>query len=715
MLLEVHDPKRDRFWLHHDLIRTCPILRPSEDDVIHLLRAAGAPPSDEDGASDWLDLVHLADRAEGNGSRARAVAREIGAGHPAVDAALHALENPTIPEWQRKEQEREAREAAEEEERWAHRRATLAKRINDIRAGRAVGALACLALVYLGRVADVRSEGEPRERLVEWVDPEVADAALQGFEALLVGTKCPSPSDIQEVRGREKMLRSEHVVAAALAARKISGIPLSDLDDERLLAGAMAARSSSMWVEGGQFDLRGFVEREIRRRPGLMERHLRIAYEPDLARKGSCSHDLHGVMHRHEDAEVAAALAEGWLERFDALDDEIEWYLVSRLARSGRIAPLLEAHERRRTRGWRTEEERRRWTAVGAVFGDAQAPEAGRNAHDPDLIWSIRKLLRTEAFESRSDTTLAPRTMAWVVRAFRGLWPNVPHPLGTMIGDANPWDASEYLRGMILRLANDTSDEALRELHALRDAEPDDYTELLRTVAREQAQKRAEERYEPPSLEALAAVLADDPPRTAADLQAVIQEEFDVVQAKLRAHPVDWRRVFFHDDGRPCDEEACRDGVLMMLGDHPSGIDCAPEGHLSQDKRADIACTVGGLMLPIEVKGQWHRELWSGRRGAARAPLRDRLARGRAGHLPRAVVRAGGGNGLEPEGPAQGHAQAGLGGRSPGRLDRCDAPGSARAHRRRRARPDPGVKAGRRETHRESPAPSDRHLRHPSP
>ena len=455
-----------------------------------------------------------------------------------------------------------------------------------------------------------------------------------GFGALLVGTKCPSPSDIQEVCSREKMLRSEHVVAAAFAAWKISGTPLGDLDDERLLAGAMAARSSPMWLEGGQFDLRGFVEREIRRRPGLMERHLRIAYEPDLARKGSCSHDLHGVMHRHEDAEVAAALAEEWMERFDVLDDEIEWYLVSRLTRSGRIAPLLEARERRRTRGWRTEEERWRWTAVGAVFGDARAPEAGRNAHDPDLIWSVRKLLRGEAFESRSDTTLAPRTMAWVVRAYRGLWPNVPHPLGTMIGDANPWDASEYLRGMISRLANDTSDEALAELHALRDAEPDDYTELLRTVAREQAQKRAEERYEPPSLEALAAVLADAPPRTAADLQAVMLEELDVVQAKLRAHPVDWRRVFFHDDGRPRDEEACRDGVLMMLGDHPSGIDCAPEGHLAEDKRADIMCTIGELMIPIEIKGQWHRELWSAAEGQlARRYATDWRAGGRGIYL----------------------------------------------------------------------------------
>ena len=90
---------------------------------------------------------------------------------------------------------------------------------------------------------------------------------------------------------------------------------------------------------------------------------------------------------------------------------------------------------------------------------------------------------------------------------------------------------------MISRLAGETSDEAVVELRALRDAEPDSYTELLRTVASEQAQKRAEERYEPPDVTTLAAVLADAPPRTPEDLQAVMLEELDVVQAQAARPP----------------------------------------------------------------------------------------------------------------------------------------------------------------------------------
>jgi hypothetical protein len=57
--------------------------------------------------------------------------------------------------------------------------------------------------------------------------------------------------------------------------------------------------------------------------------------------------------------------------------------------------------------------------------------------------------------------------------------------------------------------------------------------------------------------------------------------------------------------------EACRDELLKMIGDYPLGILCAPEGHLANDNRADVQCTIGELMLPIEVKGQWHADLWT--------------------------------------------------------------------------------------------------------
>ena len=223
VLLEVEDAKRDRFWRAREMSRACSTLHPSEDDVLELLRAAGPPSDDEEGARDWTDLLRLVSHAEGRGSRARAVARGISGGHPTVEATIHALENPEVPEWQRRDQERAAREAAERRTRNAEWRAELGGRLDGLRTGRAVGGLAHVAQGYLGHFHDVEDGEGPRGRLVEWVGPEITGAALEGFEALLTGPGCPSVPDIEERRAEGKMLLAEHVVAAALAARKLAG------------------------------------------------------------------------------------------------------------------------------------------------------------------------------------------------------------------------------------------------------------------------------------------------------------------------------------------------------------------------------------------------------------------------------------------------------------------------------------------------------------
>jgi hypothetical protein len=48
-----------------------------------------------------------------------------------------------------------------------------------------------------------------------------------------------------------------------------------------------------------------------------------------------------------------------------------------------------------------------------------------------------------------------------------------------------------------------------------------------------------------------------------------------------------------------------------MLRPLPFEIQALPEGHLADDKRCDIICLLGDVMVPIEIKGQWHDKLWT--------------------------------------------------------------------------------------------------------
>lgn len=52
--------------------------------------------------------------------------------------------------------------------------------------------------------------------------------------------------------------------------------------------------------------------------------------------------------------------------------------------------------------------------------------------------------------------------------------------------------------------------------------------------------------------------------------------------------------------------------MLGLLRQGSNKIVYEVEVHEADDKEADIGCTVWQLRLPIEVKGQWHPELWTG-------------------------------------------------------------------------------------------------------
>ena len=68
----------------------------------------------------------------------------------------------------------------------------------------------------------------------------------------------------------------------------------------------------------------------------------------------------------------------------------------------------------------------------------------------------------------------------------------------------------------------------------------------------------------------------------------------------------------FFDNRKPGRKEWCRDHLYVLLRQRmPFGIALRPEGHLAADKEADLVAELGNaLMVPIEIKGQWHSDLW---------------------------------------------------------------------------------------------------------
>ena len=593
-----------RGWRLNDRING---LHPDEADVVALLE--GLDPSVESSKDSWQDLVRLCSHDEEHGL----IAREAAARFVTTledRKFISRLTNPEVPDWQIEQDKRDQKRKKERQESWEQHRASFLEHIDDLRNGK-FGEVVNPAKAYLNLYSNMGDDAPAHERIAEWLGAELQDAAFQGFEVFLVDPKSkPTAAEIAKSYAESRRWDAAIIFVAAVAERVRNQIPLDDLPDDRLLAIFLEIRFTSILNHASIDHVSEAVEKELKKRTGLWERFWRLRIEPQLRAKNKHVEGLYQIARGSEDPEMAIGLAADWLERFSDMSHEAEIELIDCLISASKFEVLRKFLEKHKNCAGTDDERNADWDVVAFLvdYANVQDQLKATRVKDKLFLWHLRSRLGGRRDEN-APATLSPSQIGWIIMNFRSCWPYESHPMGSTSGNNNSWDAAEYLGALINRLGADTADEAIDELSALRDAPKDGYTDNLKRVFAEQAQKVVEENYTPPTITEICAVLNDGPPDSASQLQAIMIEELRAAQNKIRSHPVDWYRDFF-DQGIPKDEEACRDTLLKLLGDYRYGIQCAPEGHLADDKRADIVCTIGELMLPIEVKGQWHKDLW---------------------------------------------------------------------------------------------------------
>ncbi|MCE1236110.1 MAG: hypothetical protein LWW93_07095 [Hyphomicrobiales bacterium] len=610
----LNEPNEGRWLNLSRLTRASPGLDLSESDVVALLGTL-----DPTNAADlrWRELLQLIPNDENRGRAARAAAAPFAAHDPALEAWLVALAVPKVPEWKAESDAHEVKRREELEARFADQRKEFLEGIDRLRAGehRFVRGP---ALAYLKLLHDIGQKCPAHERVAEWLGEELAEAARQGFEAHLM--KPLSRSDLRRLavhfgcerrwRGGRRLENTSYIVVAGLAERvRLRDDPFSDLDDRVLSLGLFAVWSYSLEVFAELPGLGARIEAELRRR-GVLEQAIRLFFGAQFKQHRTHVSHLYGLMRSEVDGSLVNELALMWLRECADLHHESEEELIDRALRSTHRLDFIEIGTARRALAL-TDERRRNWDAVQVIVDFAAARDRLLGTVDPDLLWHLRDRSGGDRHSDRAPIELTAEQLQWIIETFRGLWPVVGHPLSGY-GDTNPWDATDYLNGLIARLGEDTSDKATRALEALRDTPTDGYTDRIKAVLAEQRAKRVEQIYVPPKVAEIGAIVDAGPPTTASDLQAVMLETLAIAQKQLKGDDVDWYRGFYREDGRHKDEEPCRDELIKMLRAIDGTLEYIPELHVADDKRVDIVARVDRQpILPIEIKGTWHDKLWT--------------------------------------------------------------------------------------------------------
>lgn len=329
-----------------------------------------------------------------------------------------------------------------------------------------------------------------------------------------------------------------------------------------------------------------------------------------------------------------------WLQRFRELSTYTLDSLFEMAARFGNRAELQTIISRRceeymsqwpdRTDNQEIEQNRTFWL-LRAFYFLPDMPDAYWNwlSTNEDIILTFNEY---SGSMSRSDyaywPTLSAKKIELILTSFIGLWPKVKLP--SSHGSSSPINEKAYrfLSEIIWTIGKDSADNAIKVLnHLTADSRFVDFEPSLRSIHANVVRENALKNFTAPSPQAIVSLLDKSETVTVEGLRALLLQEFKHYQAELNGSETTSKEVFY-DSGKHIDEvpASLRIADRLKLRLEGKTIIVTPEHQLNNAKRCDITCSkmIGNKrrMLVIEVKGQWHSELYT----AASSQLYERYS-----------------------------------------------------------------------------------------
>ena len=175
-------------------------------------------------------------------------------------------------------------------------------------------------------------------------------------------------------------------------------------------------------------------------------------------------------------------------------------------------------------------------------------------------------------------------------------------------------EASDRVRQLITQLSGSpepAASEALQKLWS--DPELRKWQPFLEYARNAQRVVRRDASYRPPTPTRVMAALANGPPASAADLRELVLDRLERITEELRTTNTNpWEQFWNEDTKTPRHENTCRNALLELLRPRlPNGCDGQPEGQYAADRRADIRIASGKWNVPVEIKKNSRRDVWS--------------------------------------------------------------------------------------------------------
>lgn len=238
---------------------------------------------------------------------------------------------------------------------------------------------------------------------------------------------------------------------------------------------------------------------------------------------------------------------------------------------------------------------------------------------DPEIIWIVRELTGNFRKQRENNKELSLIQLETIIRVSAMHFPNAYHPMDGSHGSRNSWDYAEFIRALINEVSAISScdaSEVLERLLLLPECES--YRDHLLHAQSNQRVRYREARFYHANWKQAVSSLVNETPANVMDFYALLLDHIQDISNRIAYENTDIYKQFWNEDsyGRPQaskPEESCRNIFLDLLRTrlNPLKISSEPEGHMVSDKRADIIVSLPGIKIPIEIKRDYHRDVWT--------------------------------------------------------------------------------------------------------
>ncbi len=237
---------------------------------------------------------------------------------------------------------------------------------------------------------------------------------------------------------------------------------------------------------------------------------------------------------------------------------------------------------------------------------------SGRMSHSDHPYWPKFTSMKVEA----------------ILNAFIDQWPKVDLPSQYGTGSPKEENAYRFLTDVIWSINSDNPDDAIPVLdRLLADSRFADLHMNMKNIHAGQVRKKALRGFEPPTPQEIVNRLDLDTVVTVEGLRQLVIQELQDFQKAIDGGEFNSADRFYEKGerlGEVRSTEIIAERLNLRL--ELQAVSITPEHQLKGAKRSDFTATkmIGGKrrLLVIEVKGQWHRELYT----AASAQLYERYS-----------------------------------------------------------------------------------------